>query len=86
VTPLASHRGPISLACDLFALGAALILAEIILAEVRFSQIGNILILVAGIAFARLLLRDQEAVERDPSTDGQRSHRCRRPEVWECGR
>ena len=61
VTPLASTAGPYRWPAICFALGAALILAEIILAEVRFSQIGNLLILVAGIAFARLLLRDQEA-------------------------
>ena len=35
----------------------SLILGEIILAEVVLSQIGNIVILVAGIAFARLLFR-----------------------------
>ncbi len=43
-------------------LGASLILAEIVLAEVRLSQVGNILILVAGIAFARLLLPTREGV------------------------
>jgi hypothetical protein len=35
--------------------GAALILGEIISAQVLLSQIGNILILVAGIGFARRL-------------------------------
>ena len=45
-----------------FALGAVLIMGEIILAEVVLSQIGNILILVAGIAFAWLLLRDREVL------------------------
>lgn len=45
----------------LFALGAALILGEIILAQVTLSQIGNILILTAGIGFARLLLRGHDA-------------------------
>jgi len=59
VTPLASAGGPFRWPALCFALGAALILAEIILAEVRFSQIGNVLILVAGIGFARLLLRGQ---------------------------
>ncbi len=44
-------------------LGASLILAEIILAEVRLSQVGNILIFVAGIGFARLLLRGQEGMQ-----------------------
>lgn len=38
-------------------LGAALILGEIISAQVLLSQIGNILILVAGIGFARRLGR-----------------------------
>jgi hypothetical protein len=41
----------------LFAMGAALILAEIILAQVLLSQIGNVLIFVAGMGFARRLLR-----------------------------
>jgi len=40
-----------------FALGAVLILGEIILSQVLLSQIGNILILLGGIGFARLLLR-----------------------------
>jgi hypothetical protein len=40
-----------------FGLGAILILGEIILADVLLSQIGNIVILVAGVAFAVLLLR-----------------------------
>jgi len=43
----------------LFALGALLIMGEIILAEVLLSQIGNILIFLAGVAFAWLLLRDR---------------------------
>jgi hypothetical protein len=37
-------------------------MGEIILAEVLLSQIGNILILVAGIAFAWLLLRGREVL------------------------
>lgn len=40
-----------------FALGAALILAEIVLAQVLLSQIGNVLLLAAGVGFARVLLR-----------------------------
>jgi hypothetical protein len=47
-----------------FALGAILILGEIILAEVVLSQIGNILILVAGIGFASLLLRGRGEAPR----------------------
>jgi len=62
VTPLASTAGPFRWPALCFGLGAILIMGEIILAEVRLSQIGNILILVASIAFARLLLRDREGV------------------------
>jgi len=58
VAPLASHAGPFRWPALLFALGAALILGEIILAEVLLSQIGNVIILIAGTAFARWLLRD----------------------------
>ena len=39
------------------ALGAGLVLAEIISAQVLLSQMGNVLILVSAIAFAKLLLR-----------------------------
>ena len=45
-----------------FAFGAILILGEIVLAVVLLSQIGNILILVGGIGFARVLLRGQQHV------------------------
>lgn len=40
-----------------FALGAGLILAEIISAQVLLSQIGNSVMFLSGIAFARLLIR-----------------------------
>jgi hypothetical protein len=43
-----------------------LALGEIILAKVLLSQIGNILIFVAGIAFARLLLRGREGAPVKP--------------------
>jgi hypothetical protein len=62
VTPLASKTGPFRWPALCFALGAVLIMGEIILAEVLLSQIGNILILVASIAFAWLLLSDREAL------------------------
>jgi hypothetical protein len=62
VTPLASTTGPLRWPALCFALGAILIMGEIILAKVLLSQIGNILILVAGIAFALLLLRGREGV------------------------
>jgi hypothetical protein len=59
VFPLSEAAGPCRWPALGFALGAALILGEIILAEVLLSQIGNIVILVAATAFARLLLLDQ---------------------------
>src|SRR6188508_474876 len=62
VTPLASTTGPYRWPALCFGLGAILIMGEIILAEVLLSQIGNVLILVAGIAFAWLLLRGRELV------------------------
>jgi hypothetical protein len=57
VMSLASAGSPFRWPALGFGLGAILILGEIILAEVLLSQIGNIVILVAGIAFASLLLR-----------------------------
>lgn len=57
---LAAGAGPYRWPALLFALGAILILGEIILAEVVLSQIGNIVIFVAGAGFARALLRDRE--------------------------
>jgi hypothetical protein len=54
--------GPFRAPVLLLGLGATLILGEIVLAEVLLSQIGNILILLAGIGFARALLREAEAV------------------------
>lgn len=62
VRSLAVPTGPFRWPALILALGAALILGEIILAEVRLSQIGNILMLVAGAGFARVLLRDREAM------------------------
>lgn len=60
VTPLASTAGPFRWPALLFALGAILIMGEIILAKVLLSQIGNVLIFFAGVGFARLLLRDRQ--------------------------
>ena len=60
VTPLASTKGPFRWPALCFALGAMLIMGEIILAQVLLSQIGNILIFVAGVAFAWLLLQGRE--------------------------
>jgi hypothetical protein len=59
MTPLASTPGPYRWPALVFALGATLILGEIISAQVLLSQIGNILIFVAGIGFARVLLRSR---------------------------
>jgi len=61
VAPLASTTGPFRWPALCFGLGAVLIMGEIILAQVLLSQIGNILILVAGIGFARLLLHEPAA-------------------------
>ena len=47
-----------------FAVGAALILGEIILAEVLLSQVGNIVILMAGTSFAWLLLQRDVTASR----------------------
>jgi len=57
VVPLVSTASPFRWPAVAFALGAILIMGEIILAEVLLSQIGNILMLVAGIGFASPLLR-----------------------------
>ena len=61
VAALASTAGPLRWPALCFALGALLILGEIISAQVILSQIGNVLILVAGLGFARVLGRDAPA-------------------------
>ena len=58
---LATPAGPFRVPALGFALGALFILGEISLAIVLLSQIGNILILAAGIALARVLLRNPDA-------------------------
>lgn len=60
VAPLASVSDPFRWPALGFALGATLILGEILLAEVLLSQIGNVVILLSCSAFARLLLRSRE--------------------------
>jgi hypothetical protein len=55
VTALVFPAGPFRWPAVVLGAGAALILAEIALAQVLLSQIGNILILVAGVGFARSL-------------------------------
>ena len=66
VVPLASSPGPLRWPALVFALGAALILAEIISAQVILSQVGNLLCLAGGVWFARGLVRDP--AWRDPRT------------------
>ena len=58
VVTLAASAGPARWPALILGLGATLILGEIILAQVLLSQIGNILMFVAGVAFARLLLKE----------------------------
>jgi hypothetical protein len=55
VTPLVSTAGPLRWPALCLGLGALLILGEIITAQVILSQIGNVMILIAGIGFARVL-------------------------------
>jgi len=55
VAPLASAAGPLRWPACCLGLGALLILGEIIAAQVILSQIGNVLIFVSGIGFARVL-------------------------------
>ena len=57
VFSLASPAGPFRWPALTLGLGACLIMGEIILAQVLLSQIGNIVIFVAGVGFARLLMR-----------------------------
>ena len=59
VATLARPGNPFRWPAVVLGLGALMILGEIILAQVLLSQIGNILMLVAGAGFARQLLREQ---------------------------
>jgi hypothetical protein len=63
VAPLASTAGPLRWPALCFALGALLILGEIISAQVILSQIGNVLILFAGVGFARVLRSEEASLE-----------------------
>lgn len=65
VVPLASTEGPLRWPAISFGLGALLILAEIISAQVILSQIGNALILLGGIGFARVLRSEELASNAD---------------------
>jgi hypothetical protein len=64
VAPLAARGGPFRWPAVAFAVGAALILTEIVSANVLFSQIGNAIIFLASTAFAWLLLRDRRPTPR----------------------
>lgn len=61
VFSLAFPAGPFRWPALTLGLGALLIMGEIILAQVLLSQIGNIAIFVAGVGFARLMLRAPQA-------------------------
>ena len=61
VVPLASSGGPLRWPAVCFGLGALLILGEIITAQVILSQVGNVLILLGGIGFARVLRSEELA-------------------------
>lgn len=61
VVALATGTSPFRWPALCLGLGAVLILGEIVLAQVLLSQIGNILILVAGVGFARQLGRPRAA-------------------------
>ena len=70
VVPLASRGTPFRWPAIVFAVGAALILAEIVSAQVLLSQIGNVLLFLAATAFAVLLLRGREPqhIDNQPPT------------------
>jgi len=55
VAPVAAAGGPLRWPAVCLGLGALLILGEIISAQVILSQIGNVLVFIAGIGVARVL-------------------------------
>lgn len=66
VVPLASAPGPFRWPALGFALGALLILGQIVSAEVLLSQIGNLVILVATTAFAVSILKERQLATLRP--------------------
>jgi len=58
VAPMAAIAGPLRWPALCLGLGALFILGEIMSARVVLSQIGNTLIFIAGIGFARVLRRE----------------------------
>lgn len=73
VAPLASTAGPLRWPALCLGLGALLILGEIISAQVILSQIGNVLIFIAGIGFARVLWNTGPAPNRVGGTSGSQA-------------
>jgi hypothetical protein len=59
VAPLVATAGPLRWPALCLGLGALLILGEITAAQVILSQIGNILIFIAGIGFTRVLRNEE---------------------------
>jgi hypothetical protein len=59
--PLVRAGGARRWAASLLSIGASLILAEIVSAQVVLSQIGNVLIFAGGTLAARLMLREAGA-------------------------
>jgi hypothetical protein len=64
VFALASPAEPFRWPALTLGLGACLIMAEIISAQVLLSQIGNIVVFAAGVGFAKVLIRAPEAAPR----------------------
>jgi hypothetical protein len=65
VVPLASTAGRLRWPAVCFGSGALLILGETITAQVILSQVGNVLILLGGIGFARALRSEELASVAD---------------------
>jgi len=61
VVSLALQPGPLRWPALAFGIGATLILAEIISAQVLLSQVGNVFCLVGGVWFARVLAQGDPA-------------------------
>ena len=85
VFALASSDGPFRWPALALGLGACLIMAEIISAQVLLSQIGNIVMLVAGVGFARVLMRAPEAVPAVGPSPGRRRAAGPRARGESCG-
>jgi hypothetical protein len=64
VAPLVAAPGPLRWPALGFGLGALLILGEIVSAQVILSQIGNVLIFLAGLGFARVLRSEEHDSRR----------------------